>query len=99
MEENRIITGDNAWMYNPPVNINAYNTTATNETSEVQAAKEAEWKRTLNAIKNFNGVCTVLKDLIIYEEGEDVVVAIKKKSDTGALPQRKQYNISMTRRA
>ena len=34
-EEYRTIIGDNTWMYNPPVDINAYDTTAANATSAV----------------------------------------------------------------
>ena len=35
VEEYRNIIGDNKWMYDPPVNINAYNPTAVNTTSAV----------------------------------------------------------------
>ena len=66
-------------MYNPPVDINAYNPNIANATSAVLAVKEAEWKRKLTALETFNGSCIGAKDLIIYGVGEDAVVAIKKR--------------------
>ena len=41
-EEYCTIIGNNAWTYNPPANIDAYNFTALNATTSVQAVKEAE---------------------------------------------------------
>ena len=50
VEEYRNIIGDKTRMYDPPVNINAYNTTAANARAELRAVKEAEWKRKLTAL-------------------------------------------------
>ena len=80
MEENRIITGDNAWMYNPPVNINAYDPTSDNATAAVRAVREAEWKSKITALGMFNRMCAGAKDLIIYGIGEYSVIAIKKNT-------------------
>ena len=70
VEEYLTIIGKNVCIYDPPVNINAYNPTAANATAVVRVVKEAEWKRKLTALKNFNGSCAGLKDLIIYGVGE-----------------------------
>ena len=64
-------------MYNKPVNVNAYDPTAANVTSEARAVKEAEWKRKLTILETFNGACAGAKDLIICRVGEDAVVTIK----------------------
>ena len=66
-------------MYNPPVNINAYDPTAANETAAVRAVREAEWKRKITDLETFNGTCAGVKDLIIYGVGEDSVIAIKQQ--------------------
>ena len=42
LEEYRTIIDKNEWMYDPPVDINAYNPTTANATSVVRAVKEAE---------------------------------------------------------
>ena len=42
MEEYCTIIGNNTWMYDPPVDINAYNPTTNNATAAVQVIKEAE---------------------------------------------------------
>ena len=72
------VIGNNSWIYNPPIDINAYNPTASNVTASAQAVKEAEWKRKPTALKTFNGACARAKDLIIYGVGEDSVVTIKQ---------------------
>ena len=79
MEEYCAITDSNEWMYNPPVNINAYNPTTTNTTSAVRVVKEADWKRKIIALEIFNGVCAGAKDLIIYGVGEYAFAAIKHR--------------------
>ena len=66
-------------MYNPPVDINAYNLTISNATIVVLAFKEVEWIRKLTALETFNGSCVGAKDLIIYRVGEDAVVSIKQR--------------------
>ena len=66
VERYRSIIGDNAWMYNPPANINNYNTTAAIERSVVRAFKDKEWRRKLTAFKIFNEACAGANDLIIY---------------------------------
>ena len=77
MEEYCTIIGDNAWTYNPTVDINAYNPTAENEISVVRAVKEAEWKRKTTSLETFNSACAGAKYLIIYGVREDAVVTIK----------------------
>ena len=65
VEEYHTIIGNNAWMYDTPVDIDACNPTTANATSAVQVVKEAEWKDKITALKTFNGVCAGAKDLII----------------------------------
>ena len=79
MDDYYTIIGENAWMYNQPININAYDPTVSNATVEVRAVKEAEKKKKITALKTFNVACTVPKDLIIYGVGEDAVVSIKQQ--------------------
>ena len=57
VEEYHTIIGDNAWAYDPPVNINAYDLNAADVTSVVQAVKEAEWKRKLISFETLNSAC------------------------------------------
>ena len=66
VEEYHIIIVKNACKYNPPVEIDAYYSTAANEIAAVRAVKEAEWKRKLTSIETFNGACAGVNDLIIY---------------------------------
>ena len=42
VDDYHTIIGKNAWMYNQPININAYNPTAANATAAVRTVKEAE---------------------------------------------------------
>ena len=42
VEEYRTIISENAWMYDPPVDIKTYNPTAANVTSAVREVKETE---------------------------------------------------------
>ena len=79
VEEYCTIIGDNAWMCNPPININAYDPTAANATEAVRAVKEAEWKRKLTVLETFNGACSEAKDIIIYGVVEDVIISIKQQ--------------------
>ena len=73
------IIGKNAWKYNLPADIDAYNTTTDNATASKRAIKEAEWKRKLIALRKFNSACSGAEDLIIYGVGEYSVVAINHK--------------------
>ena len=79
MEEYRTIIGNNAWMYNPPVDINSYDHPVENATSAVWAVKEAEWRRKLTDLKTFNNVYTGAKDLINCEVAEYSVITIKQQ--------------------
>ena len=79
VEEYRTIIGDNAWTYNPPVDIDAYNPTSYNAIAAVRAVKGEERKRKLASLETFNGTFEGAKDLIIYGVGEYSVVEINQQ--------------------
>ena len=79
MEDYPTVNRNKAWIYNPLVNINTYDPTVVNATAAVRAVKEAEWKRKLTSLENFNNACAGVKYLIIYRVVEDAVVAIKQR--------------------